>query len=88
MRVDLSSSHSTVPKCLSHAEQTREQGTLPSLLPIYFPSHSELVKRDTDSLTHVEVRSIVSHTFPLGTQAGDEALKQETKEKHGLLFGF
>lgn len=89
MRVDLSSSHSTVLKCLSHAEQTREQGTLPSLLPIYFPSHSELVTRDTDTFgSCMEVRNIVSHTFPLGTQAGDEALKQETKEKHGSLFGF
>lgn len=89
VRVDLSSSHSTVPKCLSHAEQTHEQGTLPSLLPIYFPSHSELITRDTDTFAScAEVRSIVSHTSPLGTQAGDEARKQETKEKHGSLFGF
>lgn len=89
MRVDLSSSHSTVLKCLSHVEQTQEQGTLPSLLPIYFPSHSELVTRDTGTFdSYVEIRSVVSHTFPLGTQAGDEALKQETKEKHGSLFGF
>lgn len=82
-----SSSYFMVPKCLSHAEQTQEQGTLPSLLPIYFPSHSELVTRDTDTFdSHMEVKSIVSHTFPLGTQAGDEALKQETKD--GSLFGF
>lgn len=65
MRVDLSSSHSTVLKCLSHVEQTQEQGTLPSLLPIYFPSHSELVTRDTDTFDScVEVRSVVTHFSP------------------------
>lgn len=72
MRLDLSSSYSMVLKCLSHAEQTQEQGTLPSLLPVYFPAHSELVTRDTDTFgSCVEVRSIVS-LYPL-------ALKQVMK---------
>lgn len=73
-------------KCLSHAEDSRA-GTLPSLLPIHFPSHSELATWDTDTFgSCVDVRSIFSDTFPLSAQAGVEALKQDQREAWFIVW--
>lgn len=74
-------------KCLNHGEQTRETGLLLSLLPIYFPSHSQLATGNTDNFgSCMDVRSIVSDIFPLSTEAGVEALKEDQREAWFIVW--
>lgn len=85
--LDLSSSHSTVPKVPKPCWTDLRAGTVPSLLPILFPSHSELATWDTDIFgSCMNVRSIVPDTFPLSSQAGVEALTQDQREAWFIVW--